>query len=59
VGAVLPMIYCKVIVFQCRHLEMNESWAECAAREIKEETNLDISVDPKFVHVTVSFKLLI
>lgn len=33
------------------HLEMNESWAECAHREVKEETNLDL-VDMKYVHTT-------
>jgi 8-oxo-dGTP diphosphatase len=33
------------------HLEMLESWEECAAREIKEEMNLDL-VDLQFAHVT-------
>ena len=33
------------------HLDMGESWAECAAREVKEETNLDIE-DLKLVKVT-------
>lgn len=27
------------------HLEMNESWASCASREIKEECDLDIPED--------------
>lgn len=30
---------------------MMESWEECAIREVKEETNLDIT-NVKFVHVT-------
>ena len=30
---------------------MNESWAECAAREVKEETNLDL-LHPQFAYVT-------
>jgi 8-oxo-dGTP diphosphatase len=33
------------------HLEMNESWEYCAAREVKEEMNLDL-LDLEFVHVT-------
>lgn len=33
------------------HLEMNESWADCASREVKEETNLDI-LQPQFAYVT-------
>mmetsp|Transcript_28155 Transcript_28155/g.43344 ORF Transcript_28155/g.43344 Transcript_28155/m.43344 type:complete len:160 (+) Transcript_28155:296-775(+) len=33
------------------HLEMFESWEECAVREVKEETNLDIH-KIKLVHVT-------
>jgi 8-oxo-dGTP diphosphatase len=33
------------------HLEMNESWETCAAREVKEEMNLDLT-DLRFVHVT-------
>ena len=33
------------------HLELNETWEECAVREIKEETNLDIE-DIQFAHVT-------
>ena len=40
-----------MLAFPGGHLEMNESWAECAIREVKEETNLDI-IDLKFVHVT-------
>lgn len=35
------------------HLELGESWAECATREVKEETNLSLE-NLKFVHVTVS-----
>jgi 8-oxo-dGTP diphosphatase len=34
------------------HLELGESWAECAAREVEEETNLTIE-NINFVHVTV------
>lgn len=30
---------------------MNESWAECANREVKEETNLDL-VELKHIHTT-------
>lgn len=33
------------------HLEMMESWEECARREVLEETGLDIC-DVKFLHVT-------
>lgn len=33
------------------HLELNETFAECAMREVKEETNLDIH-NLQFVHVT-------
>ena len=33
------------------HLEMMESWEECAIREVKEETDLDIHT-PVFGHVT-------
>ena len=33
------------------YLELNETWEECAVREIKEETNLDIE-NIQFVHVT-------
>lgn len=33
------------------HLEMNETYQECARREVKEETNLDIE-NVEFVHVT-------
>ena len=33
------------------HLEMQESWEECAAREVEEETGLKIE-DIKFAHVT-------
>jgi 8-oxo-dGTP diphosphatase len=33
------------------HLEMNESWEACAAREVKEEMNLDLT-DLRFLHVT-------
>jgi 8-oxo-dGTP diphosphatase len=38
------------------HLELGESWEECATREVKEETNLDIT-DIRFVSVTVSSPL--
>ena len=34
------------------HLEMNESWHECAKREVKEEMNLDLADDLSFAHVT-------
>jgi 8-oxo-dGTP diphosphatase len=35
------------------HLEMNESWEQCAAREVKEEMNLDLDVtDLRVAHVT-------
>lgn len=34
------------------HLEMYESWQECAKREIKEEMNLDLNDDLRFGHVT-------
>lgn len=34
------------------HLELGESWETCAAREVKEETNLDLD-NFRFVHVTV------
>ena len=35
------------------HLEMGEEWATCAAREIKEEANLDLDeASIRFVHVT-------
>ena len=33
------------------HLEMYESWEDCAVREVKEETNLDL-VDVRHVHST-------
>jgi len=33
------------------HLEYQESWEECAIREVKEETNLNIE-NPKFVYIT-------
>ncbi|CAJ1946572.1 unnamed protein product [Cylindrotheca closterium] len=33
------------------HLEMFESWEECAIREVKEETNLDLG-EVSFGHVT-------
>ena len=32
------------------HLEFGESWAACAARELKEETGLDL-LEAKFAHV--------
>jgi ADP-ribose pyrophosphatase YjhB (NUDIX family) len=38
------------------HLELGEAWEDCAKREVKEETNLDIE-DIRFVHVTVRFTL--
>ncbi|TMW57972.1 hypothetical protein Poli38472_013446 [Pythium oligandrum] len=35
------------------HLEMYESWAQCAVREIKEETDLDLDEhELKFAYVT-------
>ena len=34
------------------HLEMNESWHDCAKREIMEEMNLELSEDLTFAHVT-------
>lgn len=33
------------------HLELDESWAECAIREVKEETNLDVH-NLRFHHMT-------
>lgn len=33
------------------HLELGEAWAECAIRETKEETNLDVA-NLKLFHVT-------
>lgn len=33
------------------HLEMFETWQECAIREVKEETNLDLK-DVTYAHVT-------
>ena len=39
------------------HLELGESWTECAAREVKEETNLKIE-NINFVHVTVINKII-
>jgi len=33
------------------HLEMYESWEECAIREVKEETDLDVK-RASFLHVT-------
>jgi 8-oxo-dGTP diphosphatase len=39
------------------HLELNETWEECALREVKEETNLDIG-NLRFVQVTVSFNFV-
>lgn len=30
---------------------MNESWADCATREVKEETDLDV-LQPQFAYVT-------
>lgn len=38
------------------HLEIGESFEECARRECKEETNLDIE-NIRFVHVTNSFNM--
>lgn len=35
------------------HLEMNESWESCAAREVLEETNLTLA-NLRFFNVTVS-----
>ena len=40
-----------MLSFPGGHLEMNESWAECAIREVKEETNLDI-VGLEHIHTT-------
>ena len=34
------------------HLELSESWQQCATREVAEETNLTID-NVKFFHVTV------
>eukprot|EP00558_Chaetoceros_sp_UNC1202_P003812 CAMPEP_0197236190 /NCGR_PEP_ID=MMETSP1429-20130617/3397_1 /TAXON_ID=49237 /ORGANISM="Chaetoceros sp., Strain UNC1202" /LENGTH=172 /DNA_ID=CAMNT_0042694943 /DNA_START=44 /DNA_END=562 /DNA_ORIENTATION=- len=34
------------------HLEMMESWEDCAKREVEEETGLIITESPKFAHVT-------
>jgi len=36
------------------HLELGESWEECAAREVKEETNLQIE-NMSNIFVTVRF----
>ena len=33
------------------HLELGENWAECAVREVAEETNLKLR-DVQYVHVT-------
>ena len=33
------------------HLEMMESWEQCATREVEEETGLKVH-DVKFLHVT-------
>ena len=33
------------------HLEMYESWSDCAKREVKEEMNIDLT-DVQFAHVT-------
>lgn len=35
------------------HLELGESWEDCAIREVKEETNLDL-INVQFCNVTVS-----
>lgn len=39
------------LAFPGGHLELGESWETCAIREVKEETNLDIS-QPCFVGAT-------
>ena len=37
------------------HIEEGETPVECAAREIKEETNLDVDIDTSFSH-TISYQ---
>ena len=39
------------------HLEMGETWEQCAQREVQEETNLEVE-DIRFVYVTVRFVLV-
>ncbi|RYG97250.1 NUDIX domain-containing protein [archaeon] len=34
------------------HLDMGETWADCASREVKEETNLTLK-NMTYVHTTV------